>query len=407
MVIVGSGVAGITAAKFLRESASDVEVKVYTDESHLYYPRPRLYEVLSGEKEPEGIYPFARSWYERNSIDVHLGKKALSIDIDGKKLALDDGSRISYDSLLLANGAHPFVPSVKGAEKMGVFTLRTIEDALTIKRYAKNMEKAIVIGGGLLGIEFAACLRKLGQQVQVIGGQPRLLPMQLDQQGSSMLRDHLETLGIESKLGVKIDEILGKDAVSGVSFDNGEEVSGGLVLVATGVEPNAQLAAASGIKVNKGIVVDQYLQTSASSVFAAGDVCEFQGQVYGIIPPAVDQARVASMNVLKKESYIYRGSTRFTTLKVSDISITSIGLANLEKSGYEEIRRIDERECVYKKIVLDHGRIVGAILMGDRRDASTLMKLVDGKADVTNYKERLLEDDFDYNQVLQKQSLNA
>jgi nitrite reductase (NADH) large subunit len=399
IVIIGCGVAGVTAAKAIKQNAPETEVTVYTDENHLYYPRPRLYEILSGKKEPQEIYSYTQEWYNHLGIKVQLGKKVLSINPASKELTTEGGLKTRYDRLLMANGAHAFVPPIKGVEKQGSFTLRTFEDAVTIKQYPKKGEKAIVIGGGLLGLEFAACLRKLGQKVEVVEIRPRLLPMQLDQDGSAILEDNLRRLGVNVVLGVRTTEILGKEAVSGVSLDNGKEISGQLILISAGVKPNIQLAADAGIKVNRGVVVDEYLQTSANDVYAAGDVLEFHGQVYGIIPPAIEQANIASANMVGGEKRVYKGTIHFTTLKIASISLTSIGLVNPEGSHYEEIKKIDRQEGVYKKIVLDQGKIVGAILLGDKKGTSALLRLMQRETNVTKYENHLLEDTFDYRQV--------
>ena len=397
VAIIGCGVAGITAARAIRQNAApEHEVTVYTDENYLYYPRPRLYEVLSGEKEPQEIYSYAPKWYEKLGIKVQLGKKVTRIDPANKEITLEGGPKTSYDKLLLANGAQAFVPPIVGMEKKGIFTLRTIEDAIAIRQYATKTRETIVIGGGLLGIEFADCLMKLGQKVEVVEIFPRLLPRQLDEDGSSILESDLRKLGMGMQLGVKTTEILGKEAVAGVALDNQKEVSGELILISAGVRSDIRLAADAGIKVNKGVVVDDYLRTSADEVYAAGDVLEFHTKVYGIIPPAIEQARVAAANMLEGEKHVYNDTIQSTTLKVAGISLTSMGLVSPEGPKYEEIKRIDKERGIYKKIVLDQGKIVGAILLGDRKGTSTLTRLMQQGIDVTKYKNHLLEDDFDY-----------
>jgi nitrite reductase (NADH) large subunit len=400
IAIIGCGVAGVTAARAIRQSAgSEHEVTVYTDENHLYYPRPRLYEVLSGERQPQEIYSYAPKWYEKLGIKVQLGKKVVRIDPANKEIIFEGGLKANYDKLLLANGAQAFVPSIAGIEKKGTFTLRNLDDAITIKQYATKTRETIVIGGGLLGIEFADCLIKLGQKVEVVEIFPRLLPRQLDQDGSSILENDLRKLGIGMQLGVKTTEILGKETVTGVALDNEKEVLGELILISAGVRSDIRLAADAGIKVNKGVIVDDYLRTSADEVYAAGDVLEFHTKAYGIIPPAIDQARVAAANMLEGEKHVYNGTTEFTTLKIAGISLTSMGLVSPEGPKYEEIKRIDKQRGVYKKIVLDQGKIVGAILLGNRNDTSTLTRLMQQEIDVTKYKNHLLEDDFDYKQI--------
>lgn len=399
VVIVGSGLAGVTAARTIREGDPKTRISVYTNENYFYYPRPRLYEVLSGEAKPEEICMFSEKWYEKRGIKVHLSKTVVGIETAKKELLLEDGLRVDYDRLLLASGAHPFVPPIRGVEKTGVFTLRSMKDALTVKEHTKKTREAIIIGGGLLGLEFATSLRKLGQQVEVVEIFPRLLPRQLDQDGAMMLKDRIETRGIKIVLGATTEEILGKETVSGILLDNGKELSGDFVLISAGVRPNTDLAAEAGIKVEKGVVVDQYLQTSANDVYAAGDVAEFDGRVYGIIAAAMEQARIAATNMLEKEKQAYEGTIPSNTLKIVGIDLTSMGLVNPEGSQYEEIKKIDEERGVYKKIVLQQGRIVGAIILGDRKGVTPIKNLMDQQVEVTKYTDFLLEDNFDYGKI--------
>lgn len=402
VAIVGCGVAGATAATAIKERKPETKVSVYTDEKYFYYPRPRLYYVLSGEAEPSEIYAFPAEWYEERGIQVSLNKKATDIDTTKNELVLEDGSRIKYDKLLLANGAHPFIPPVKGVEKNGVFTLRSLQDALAIKEYAKKTRKAIVVGGGLLGLEFAASLKKLGQQVEVVEVLPRLLPMQLDQDGATLLKEIIETRGINISVGVKTDEVLGQDATSGISLNNGKQLSGDMVLFSAGIRPNTDLAVHAGIKVNRGVVVDQNLQTNVNDVYAAGDVAEFKERVYGIIPAAVDQAKIAALNMLEKEKHLYQGTIPSNTLKIAGIDLTSMGLVTPEEHGSEEIKKMNREAKVYRKIVLKQGIIVGVIVLGETRSIAPLKSLMDKRIDVSRYKDSILEDGFDLRKIFSK-----
>jgi nitrite reductase (NADH) large subunit len=380
---------------------ADAEISIYTDETYLYYPRPRLYEVMSGEKKPEEICTHPSQFYESQRIKVFLNKNVTKIDAENRKLLTEDGAEVNYNKLLLANGACPFRPPLQGVEKKGVFTLRTIFDALAIKEYAEKTSKVMVIGGGLLGLEFAASLRKLGKEVDVVEISSRLLPNQLDQESAAMLKDKLEALNIHSFLGVRTKEILGKDAVSGVLLDDGKELSGSLILIAAGIKSNVDLAVGAEIRINRGVIVDQHLQTSVNDVYAAGDIAEFNGKVYGIIPSAIEQAKIASANILG-QNRLYKDAVETTTLKIADISLTSIGIVNPEDSPYIEIKKINKQEGIYKKIVLDQGRIVGAVLLGDRKGSATIKRLMDQETDVTRYEEFILEDNFDFRKVLSR-----
>ena len=399
VVIVGNGVAGVTVARIIKEKNPEIRVSIYTDESHHYYPRPRLYEVLSGEAKPREVYMFSEEWYEKKGINVQLNKKALSIDTDRKELLLEDGSRVNYDKLLLANGGHSFVPPIKGVEKTGVFALRTIRDALSIKEFTKKTEKVIVIGGGLLGLEFASSLKKIGQQVTVVEMFPRLLPKQLDPDGATILKNRIASRSIYIVLGDKTVEILGRETVSGILLDSGEELSGDLVLISAGMRSNTGLALEAGIKVNRGVVVDGHLRTSAEDVYAVGDVAEFERIVYGIIPAALEQASIAAANILGEEHNVYTGTVSSNTLKIVDVELTSMGLVNPEEPKYEEIKKTDKKKGVYKKLVLDKGKIVGAILLGDKKGVTSIKKLMTHETDITKYKNSILKDNFDYKKV--------
>jgi len=395
VVIVGNGVAGVTAARIIKEKNPETRVSIYTDEKSHYYPRPRLYEVLSGEAKPQDVTMFSEEWYRKNGITVQLNKKALSIDTEQKELLLQDQSRVKYDKLLLANGGHCFVPPIKGSEKKGTFTLRTIRDALTIKEFTTKTKKAIIIGGGLLGLEFAASLQKLGQQVTVVELFPRLLPRQLDTDGAAILKNHIASRGIEIVLGAKTAEILGESTVSGILLDNGETIHGDLVLFSAGIRSNIELSLKAGIKANRGVIVDDHLRTSADDVYAIGDVAEFEGTVYGVIPAAIEQAKIATANIMGEENKIYTGTFQSNTLKVVDIDLTSIGVVNPEDPKYEEIKETDQKKGVYKKFVLDKGKIVGAIIVGDKKKVLLIKRLIAQETDITKHKKAILKDDFD------------
>jgi nitrite reductase (NADH) large subunit len=390
--IIGCGVAGVNAAIVLRKNDAEAEISIYTDEGHLCYPRPRLYEVISGQKQPENIYSYPSKFYEEQRINVHMMKKAVRLNLAGKTIMFEDNSRAEYDKLLLANGAHPFVPPIKGIEKSGFFTLRTVDDALSIRERIMKTRRAIVVGEGLLGLELAVSLRKAGQEITVIGLLPRLLPKQLDQEASETLKEYLEKLGINLVLDAVTKEILGKDEVDGASIEGGRKIEGEIVVAATGVRPNIGLASSAGIKTATGIIVDQHLQTSVDDVYAAGDVIEFNGQVYGMIPPALEQARIAAVNMTGKEEQTYRGTVPVTTLRLAEINLTSMGLVNPQGSDYEEIKMVNKRDGVYKKLVLQQGRIVGAIILGRKEDTSSIRKLMEQGTDVSQQKNALLKE---------------
>ena len=407
-VIIGNGVAGVTAARALAEAGAEVEA--YTQEAHHYYPRPRLHELLTGEIELEEIHFYSPVWYEERGIAVHLGTEVVRLDTMAKRIALADGREILYDRLLLATGSRPFIPSIEGMNKEGVFTLRTIEDALAIRRWAKEAKRAVVVGGGLLGLEAARAFMVLGLRVAVLEQGAYLLPRQLDAEGGALLKELIGAMGIEVVLEASSQAILGNGTppptlggiegglASGVLLQDGRRIEGDLILVSAGVRCDVRLAQEAGLEVNRGVVVDEHLRTSAEDIYAAGDVAEFQGRVYGIIPAAIEQARAAARNMLGEEA-AYQGTIPSNTLQVVGIDCTSIGVVHPpEGEGYQELRKSEAG--VYKKLVLKDGRLVGVILLGDKKDVAPISQLIRKGADVSRYAERLLDDDFDWKELL-------
>jgi nitrite reductase (NADH) large subunit len=407
-VIIGNGVAGVTAARVLSDAGAGVEV--YTQETHHYYPRPRLQSFLAGEIELEELPLYPPAWYEERGIAVHLGIEVVELDPRVKRIALaactersrSNGREVSYDRLLLATGSRPFVPPIEGLDKAassyvrsgGVFTLRTIEDALNVKRWAKGAKRAVVVGGGLLGLEAARALMVLGLKVIVLESEPYLLQRQLDAEGGALLRELIEAMGIEVVLEASSQAVLGDGQATGVLLQDGRRIEGDLILISTGICSNVKLAQEAGLEVHRGVVVDEHLRTSAEDIYAAGDVAEFRGRVYGIIPAAIEQARAAAQNMLGEEA-AYQGTVPSNTLQVMGIDCTSIGVVHPpEGVGYRELRK--SGAGVYKKLVLKDGRLVGAILLGDKKDAALIGRLIRAESDVSRHVESLLDDDFDW-----------
>lgn len=407
-VIAGNGIAAITAARSISAGAPGAQIEIYTDEPHPYYLRPRLIKFLAGRLRLEDLYVYPPEWYAKRGIAVHLATKVVGLDTSGQRIVMEDGGVASYDRLLLAVGSSPFRPPVLGMEQDDVFTLRTIDDALAIKDRAERCisagsREAVVIGGGLLGLECASALTAQGLEVTVLQRGPWLLHKQIDQQGSMVLQGQMEGLGIGFMANVVSERILANDSVSGVSLRSGLTVPAHLVLCTAGVRPNTDLAEDAGLKVDRGVIVDSQLRTSAEHVHAAGDVAEFEGQTPCIIPAAVEQGRVAGTNMVEPGSATYRGTVPSTTLKVAGLDLTSIGLITPQEEGYEELRQVDGAKGVYRKLVLRDGRIVGAILLGDRQMVPAVTKLIKQGTDVSRYKESLLDDDFDL-ETITKQS---
>ncbi|MFQ6090953.1 MAG: NAD(P)/FAD-dependent oxidoreductase, partial [Candidatus Bipolaricaulia bacterium] len=260
VVILGNGIAGVTAARTLREQDSETEIEIYADEEHHFYPRPQLIELLAERVLPERVVLHDERWYRDRGIAVHLQTEVASLELEREQIVLQDGKRVGYDRLLLATGALPYLPEIPGIEHEGVFTLRTIRDALALKERALKAEELIVIGGGILGLEAARALRTTtGVRAYVLERCGWPLSRQLDRQGGELLMRQLQ--GVEIVTEAQSLRILGDGRVRGVELRDGRIIDGGLVLIATGVRPNVALAREAGLEVNRGIVVDEHLQT--------------------------------------------------------------------------------------------------------------------------------------------------
>lgn len=394
VVVVGAGLAGTMASKTLRELDGEVRIDVLGEEPEPYYPRPNLIEFLSGRLPYERLFAFPGSWHERQRIGLHLGSRAARIQADAKTIETADGRTFPYDALLLATGCRAFMPPIAGAGLEGVFCLRTLGDALAILDRLRERTRVAVVGGGLLGLEIARALGARGAEVRVIEVFDRLLPRQLDDEGAAILKGQIERSGVAVRLGTVTERILGDDRVRGLRFKGGEEVEAELVIVAAGVKPDIELAVEAGLRTEKGIVVDDRLETSRPGIFAAGDAAEHGGRTYGIIPAAFEQSRAAAHNILGLD-LPYRGTVPSTTLKVAGVHLTSVGLAVPEEDGLEVLTDKAPDEGLYKKIVLREGRLVGAIWMGTKKGASEIGRLVAAGKDVSGFKRELFKDDFD------------
>ncbi len=395
VVIIGNGLAGTMSAKTLRELDLAVEIHVFAEEKYPYYPRPNLIEYLAGKLPYERVFAFAEEWHVRQKINMHLGDPVIRILPGSQEIELNGGRREKYDALLLANGASSFVPPIKGADKRGVFSLRTLDDASAILDYAKDHGQVVIIGGGLLGLEIARAMKSRGADVEVVEFFDRLLPRQLDVQGAALLKTRIESLGIRVRLGVTTEEILGQEEASGIRLKGGAEVSANMAIIAAGVRPNLGLAKEAGLATDRGLLVDDWLRTNQPKIFAAGDSIQHQGKIYGIIPASFDQARTVAYNILGQEKK-YEGTIPSNTLKVAGLYVTSVGQVNPEGGRFQEVRKHKMEEGVYKKIVLQDGVLVGAIWMGTKKGVNEISRAVNSNLKVNQWVNNLLEDTFDF-----------
>lgn len=391
-IVIGASAAGTTAAQYLREKAPKAQITVFTNENYPYYGKPRLSEFLAGEVELQHIYFHDKHWYKNNRIDLHMGTAVTKIVPENHKILAGKKTH-SYDKLLLACGARARDLPIEGVHRDGVFALRSVADAVHIRQFARGRKRAVILGAGFLGIEAASALNKLKLGVILVDTADRLLPRFLDKEGARLLQDDVEGLGITVMLGEAAESIATmQNKMQKVRFQSGESVKGSLVLIAAGTVPNKEIAQSAGLVANKGVIVDKHMRTSSPDIYAAGDVAEFAGICSGIVPAALEQAKVAATNMIIEDALEYEGTVPIYTLKGLGVDLTCIGLTVPEDEGEYEVIRVEDREAgAYKKAVFQKDTLVGAILFGTRKNAVPLNTIISKKLDVSSIKDSLLD----------------
>lgn len=386
-IIIGNGVAGTTAAANIRKIDNEGEITIVSAEAYPFYSRIRLIDYLAGETDEKGLVIYKDAWYEKNNIKLLLNTPVPDIDKGSKEIVTPSGQRIKYDKLLIATGGLSFVPPIPGADKKGVFTLRTLKDAIEIKKYAEQVKKVVLIGGGVLGLEAGNSLRKTGHMVTVVEFFPRLLPRQMDVEGAEILTSQLVGMGFSFYLGAKTKEIFGDDKVKGVKLEDGTIIDCDMAIISAGVRADAGLADESGIKCGKGIPVNDKMKTEVQDVYAAGDVAERKGICYGIWPAAEEQGKIAGINMAGGNA-VYEGTTPSNVLKIAGIDLISAGDIDTE-GKFESIIQKDKEKFLYKKLVIKNDIITGCILYGDISGWKKIKKAIDEKKDITSIKNNL------------------
>jgi nitrite reductase (NADH) large subunit len=396
-VIIGNGVAGTAAADKIRENDGDGRIDIFTDEPLPHYTRIRLPEFLAGAAEEKDLVLHSKSWYEERKVELHLEEPIEEVEPDKREVRTAKGKRYGYDRLLLATGGHSFIPPIQGVEREGVFALRSIGDARRIKEYAKKATQVILIGGGLLGLEAGNGLRRSGLKVTVVEFFPRLLPRQMDAPGAELLKRQMEEMGFSFYLGGKSKEILGRTKVEGLTLEDGTQIPSDMILISAGVRPNLELAQALDLEIDKGVIINDRMETGITSIYAAGDLVEHRGRFYGIWPAAERQGEVAGINMAGGEE-LYEGTVMSNRLKVVGIDLVSSGEIDVEDQ-FESFVKKDEEKYVYRKLVFDDGLMIGCILLGDVRGNREILEAIEKKKDVTDVKPEILEEGFDFKRL--------
>jgi nitrite reductase (NADH) large subunit len=383
LVLVGNGMAGVRAVEEILNISKDAfEITIFGAEPHPNYNRILLSKVLQGDTAVKDITLNDWDWYKENNIQLYTGETIVSID-HTKKLVVSDKGRVEpYDELILATGSNPFILPIPGADKKGVTTFRDIKDTDEMLEASKTYKKAAVIGGGLLGLEAARGLLNLGMDVTVIHLMPYLMERQLDPTASNLLKKKLEKQGMKFLLEKATSEIFGKDRVEGLKFSDGTELEADLVVMSVGIKPNVQLAKESGLTVNRGIIVNDFLQTNIPYIYAVGECAEHNGIAYGLVAPLYEQGKVLAKSIFGEETMPYKGSVLSTQLKVSGVEVFSAGDFT-EDEEKKSLKVFDEQDGIYKKIVLRGNKIIGAVLFGDSRDGNRLFSMIQKQADIS------------------------
>ncbi|HZG73492.1 MAG TPA: nitrite reductase large subunit NirB [Chondromyces sp.] len=376
LVLIGNGMAGMHCIEEILENNPDLfNITIFGGEPYGNYNRILLSSVLQGGASFQDITINNRKWYEEHNIQLFTGETVVTIDIENKMIKTDKQREMSYDKLIIATGSVPFIPAIPGIDKEGVISFRTIKDCQTMIEASKQYKKAAVIGGGLLGLEAAKGLLNLGMEVNVVHISRSLMEKQLDATASNMLREELERQGMNTLLEKETEEIIGTNYVQGVRFKDGTEIEANLVVMAAGVRPNIQLAKESGIATNRAILVNDYLETSISDIYAVGECVEHQGMVYGLVKPLYEQGEVLAKHICGIECEGYKGSVLSTQLKISGVDVFSAGQF-IDDETTKSIIIHDEFNAIYKKIVFQENKMMGAVLFGDTSDGSKLLNMI-------------------------------
>ncbi|MGH7222137.1 MAG: FAD-dependent oxidoreductase, partial [Gemmataceae bacterium] len=378
MVVVGTGMAGAKVAEEVLARAPDrYHIRLFGAEPHGTYNRILLSGVLGGHQDPRQLWLNPLDWYENRGIHVHAGVRVETIDCR-RQVVAGGGGKVEepYDVLVLATGSRPFVPPMEGTRQQGVFVFRTLDDCAAISTYAQDCDRAVVIGGGLLGLEAARGLLSHGLEVTVVEAAPHLMVQQLDAAGGELLKRKLEAMGVQVLLKTVTTHLLGENGrVCGLRFQDGSTLETDMVVLSCGIRPNVEEAKAAGLAVEKAIVVDDQLRTSDPSIFAVGECAQHRGRLYGLVDPVYEQARVlADVLTEAKSNAIYTGSRLATTLKVMGVDLLSMGETSASDPDCEVLSYLDPIRGVYKKLVLRDNRLIGAILLGEADPTHRLLR---------------------------------
>jgi nitrite reductase (NADH) large subunit len=390
LVVIGNGMAAMRTVEELLELAPNAyDITVFGAEPHGNYNRIMLSPVLAGEKKFEDIILHTREWYAKNGITLHTSDAVTSIDRRKRVVLSASGIEAPYDRVLLATGSNPIMLPVPGKELPGVVTFRDLGDVDAMLKAARQHHRAVVIGGGLLGLEAANGLLQQGMDVTVVHLLDTLMERQLDKPAALLLRQSLEKRGLKFQMPAQTAAILGDTRVTGVRFANGAEIAADIVVMAVGVRPNIDLARCVGLRAERGVLVNDTLQTFDPSIYAVGECVQHRNNTFGLVAPLWEQARVCATHLAEMGMARYRGSLSSTQLKVTGIDLFSVGDFN-GGPGTESLVMRDAKRGVYKRVVIQDNKVRGAVLYGDVKDGPWYLELMSQQRDIGPLRDKLL-----------------
>ena len=390
LVVVGNGMAGVACVEQILRHAPKFQITIFGDETHVNYNRILLSSVLAGEKSLDDVVLNGLDWYQQNGIDLRLGVRIIDVDPVAKTVTGDDGSVTSFDKLLLATGSVPIIPSIEDVERDGVFVFRNLDDTRALLERARPGLKAVVIGGGLLGLEAARGLQVQGCDVTVVHLMETLMERQLDPTGGGYLATKMNSLGVTVLLGLSTTKVLGNGKVQGVEFKGGGSIAADLVVIAAGIRPNVGLGQRAGLEIKRGIVVNDYMETSHPDIFAVGECVQHNGVCYGLVAPLLEQGKVLAATITGNKGPKYQGTVPAAKLKIMGVDVFSAGEINDKVDGSEVIRYEDPTLGIYKKLTLKDNKLAGAILVGEAADSHRYMEWLRSQTDLTTMRRQLL-----------------
>lgn len=391
LVLAGNGMAGIRCIEeVLKLNRHMFEIVIFGSEPHPNYNRILLSSVLQGEASLDDITLNSKDWYDKHGITLYTGETVIQIDTDQQQVITDRKRILSYDKFIVATGSSPHILPIPGADKKGVYGFRTIEDCQALMKMAQHFQKAAVIGAGLLGLEAAVGLQHLGMDVSVIHHSAGIMQKQLDQTAARLLQTELEQKGLTFLLEKDTVSISGTTKADRIHFKDGSSLKADLIVMAAGVRPNIELAVSAGIQVNRGIIVNDFMQTSEPNIYAVGECAEHNGTVYGLVAPLYEQGKVLASHICGVPCEEYQGSAPSAALKIAGIDVWSAGKIQ-EDERTTSIKIYDEQAGVYKKALFVDDKLAGVILFGDTRDKQRLLDSLLKQRDISIVKKQIIE----------------